>query len=383
MSHEPANPLKRLQDHGQSVYMDEIRRSWLSDGTLAALIERDGLRGVTSNPAIFQKALAAGGVYDRELKEAVAAGVGDAKAVFETLAVRDIQLAADVLRPTYEKTGHRDGFVSFEVSPYLAADTDGTVEYARRVHAWLGRENILIKVPGTPEGMPAIATLIGEGISVNVTLLFSVDAYEACAKAYMEGLETWVGKGNDPSDVASVASFFISRIDSLVDKKLEEAAGDASKKADAESLLGQIAVANGLVAYDRYHALVGSDRWKALAAKGARTQRVLWASTSTKNAAYSKTKYVDELVGEDTVNTIPEETFNEYRETGKPTPALQEGWEAKLAEAQAKMAKLESLGISIDACTEQLLDEGVTKFSEAFDTLLKAIENKRDVLKAA
>lgn len=378
-----SNPLIDVQKYGQSIWYDNIRRGMITSGDLQRMIDQDGLLGITSNPAIFEKAIADSGDYDPAIRAHVLQGVDSAMDIYERVAIEDIQLAADVLRPTYEKTGHRDGFVSFEVSPYLAADTDGTVEYARRVHAWLGRENILIKVPGTPEGMPAIATLIGEGISVNVTLLFSVDAYEACAKAYMEGLETWVGKGNDPSDVASVASFFISRIDSLVDKKLEEAAGDASKKADAESLLGQIAVANGLVAYDRYHALVGSDRWKALAAKGARTQRVLWASTSTKNAAYSKTKYVDELVGEDTVNTIPEETFNEYRETGKPTPALQEGWEAKLAEAQAKMAKLESLGISIDACTEQLLDEGVTKFSEAFDTLLKAIENKRDVLKAA
>ena len=379
-----SNPLIDVQKYGQSIWYDNIRRGMITSGDLQRMIDQDGLLGITSNPAIFEKAIAESGDYDPAIRAHVLQGVDSAMDIYERVAIEDIQLAADVLRPTYEKTGHRDGFVSFEVSPYLAADTEGTVEYARRVHGWLGRENILIKVPGTPEGMPAIATLIGEGISVNVTLLFSVEAYVACAKAYMEGLETWVGKGNDPSDVASVASFFISRIDSLVDKKLEAAAAAApEKKSDAESLLGEIAVANGLVAYDRYLELVGSERWKALAAKGARTQRVLWASTSTKNPAYSKTKYVDELVGQDTVNTIPDETFKEYRVSGKPTPALQDGWEAKLADAKAKMALLESLGVSISACTDELLDDGVTKFSEAFDTLLKAIENKRDVLKAA
>lgn len=378
-----SNPLIEVQKYGQSIWYDNIRRGMITSGDLQKMIDQDGLLGITSNPAIFEKAIAESGDYDPAVRAHVLQGVDSAMDIYERVAIEDIQLAADVLHPTYEKTDHRDGFVSFEVSPYLAADTEKTVEYARRVHAWLGRENILIKVPGTPEGMPAIATLIGEGISVNVTLLFSVEAYEACAKAYMEGLEIWTGKGNDPRDVASVASFFISRIDSLVDDKLEEAAADPAKKADAESLLGQIAVANGLVAYDRYLELIASDRWKALAAKGARTQRVLWASTSTKNKAYSKTKYVDELVGKDTVNTIPEETFNEYRSSGKPTPALQEGWEGKLAEAKAKMEKLAAVGVSIDACTDQLLEEGVTKFSEAFDTLLKAIEKKRNVLKAA
>lgn len=379
-----SNPLIDVQKYGQSIWYDNIRRGMITSGDLQRMIDQDGLLGITSNPAIFEKAIAESGDYDPAIRAHVLQGVDSAMDIYERVAIEDIQLAADVLRPTYEKTGHRDGFVSFEVSPHLAADTEGTVEYARRVHGWIGRENILIKVPGTPEGMPAIATLIGEGISVNVTLLFSVEAYVACAKAYTEGLETWVGKGNDPSDVASVASFFISRIDSLVDKKLEAAAAAApEKKSDAESLLGEIAVANGLVAYDRYLELVGSERWKALAAKGARTQRVLWASTSTKNPAYSKTKYVDELVGQDTVNTIPDETFKEYRVSGKPTPALQDGWEAKLADAKAKMALLESLGVSISACTDELLDDGVTKFSEAFDTLLKAIENKRDVLKAA
>lgn len=379
-----SNPLIEVQKYGQSIWYDNIGRGLITSGDLKRMVDEDGLLGVTSNPAIFEKAIAESDDYDPAIRALVSQGVDSPMDIYERVAIEDIQLAADVLRPAYEKSGHRDGYVSFEVSPYLAADTGKTVEYARRVHAWIGRENALIKVPGTPEGMPAIATLIGEGISVNVTLLFSVEAYANCAQAYIEGLETWVGKGNDPADVASVASFFISRIDSLVDKKLGEvAAADPSKKADAESLAGQIAVANGLVAYDRYHDIVAGDRWKALAAKGARTQRVLWASTSTKNKAYSKTKYVDELVGQDTVNTVPSATFDEYKVSGKPSPALQEGWDAKLAEARAKMATLEKLGISMDACTDQLLEEGVTKFSEAFDTLLKAIEKKRNILKAA
>ncbi|MDG2306045.1 MAG: transaldolase [Candidatus Binatia bacterium] len=379
-----SNPLIDVQKYGQSIWYDNIRRGMITSGDLQRMIDDDGLLGITSNPAIFEKAIADSNDYDPAIRAHVLQGVDSAMDIYERVAIEDIQLAADMLRLVFDRTGRRDGYVSFEVSPYLAADTAKTVEYARRVHKLLGRENVLIKVPGTPEGMPAIATLIGEGISVNVTLLFSVDAYVACAEAYMEGLETWVGKGNDPSLLASVASFFISRIDSLVDDKLAEAAAaNPGRKAEIEGLLGKVAVANGLVAYDRYHQLIGSDRWQALAAKGASTQRVLWASTSTKNKAYPKTKYVDELVGQDTVNTIPTDTFNEYRESGKPTPALQDGWDAKLAAAKATMATLADVGVSMDACTDQLLEEGVTKFSQAFDTLLKAIEKKRSVLNAA
>jgi len=379
-----SNPLIEVQKYGQSIWYDNISRGLIVSGELKRMVDEDGLRGVTSNPAIFEKAIAESSDYDPAIRALVRQGVDSAMEIYERVAIEDIQLAADVLRPVYDATDRRDGYVSFEVSPYLAADTEKTVEYARRVHAWIGRENILIKVPGTPEGMPAIATLIGEGISVNVTLLFAVDAYESCANAYMEGLEKWTGKGNDPSVVASVASFFISRIDSLVDDRLRALAeAEPAQKEKAESLAGQIAVVNALVAYDRYHQLVAADRWKALAAKGARTQRVLWASTSTKNKAYPKTKYVDELIGRDTVNTIPTETFNEYRRTGRPTPALQEEWEKKLAAARARLALLGEIGLSMDACTDQLLDEGVTKFSEAFDTLLRAIEEKRNVLKAA
>ncbi len=381
-----SNPLVEVQKFGQSIWYDNIGRGLITSGDLKRMIEEDGLLGVTSNPAIFEKAIAESHDYDPSIRALVGQGVDSALDLYERVAIEDIQLAADVLRPAYEKTGHRDGYVSFEVSPFLAADTQATVEYARRVHAWIGRENVLIKVPATPEGMPAIATLIGEGISVNVTLLFAVEAYEGCAQAYMEGLEAWVAKGNDPAEVASVASFFISRIDSLVDERLNEAAAaqnDAGARRRLEELRGQIAVANGRIAYERYQELVASDRWQALAARGARTQRVLWASTSTKNPAYSRTKYVDELVGLDTVNTIPGETFDEYRKTGRPGPALQEDWDARQADAHARMEALAAAGISIQACTAQLLEEGVGKFSEAFESLLKSIEDKRKLLNAA
>jgi transaldolase/glucose-6-phosphate isomerase len=276
--------------------------------------------------------------------------------------------------------------VSFEVSPFLAHQTQPTIEYARRVHKLIGRENILIKVPGTPEGMPAITTLVSEGISVNVTLLFAVEAYEACAEAYLKGLEAWAAKGKNPGAVASVASFFISRIDTLVDQQLAKASEgehDAARRSALQGLQGRVAVANGIIAYDRYKSLIASDRWRALAAKGAQTQRVLWASTSTKNKSYPKTKYVDELIAKDTVNTIPEETFDEYRAHGEPAPALDKDWQQKLAGAREVMSTLERLGLSMRAATDQLLKEGVDKFSEAFETLLKAVEKKRNLLRAA
>ncbi|MBM4266988.1 MAG: transaldolase [Deltaproteobacteria bacterium] len=371
-----SNPLVEVQKYGQSIWYDNIRRGLLTGGDLKRLVDRDGLRGVTSNPAIFEKAIAESGDYDDALRALVGKGVEDPMDLYEHVAIEDIQSACDILRPVYDSTKHRDGYVSFEVSPFLAADTQKTVEYARRVHKWIARDNVLIKVPGTPEGMPAIATLIGEGISVNVTLLFAVGAYEDCAHAYMEGLEQAAAKGKKPGEIASVASFFISRIDSLVDKKLEAAGADPS-------LQGKAAVANGIVAYDRYKRLIASDRWKALAAKGAATQRVLWASTSTKNAKYSKTKYVDELIGPDTVNTIPEETFNEYRESGHPSAGLAEGFEAKFEAAKHTLAAIEKAGVSMKSVTDELLKDGVAKFSEAFEVLLRSIEKKRNLLKAA
>ncbi len=378
------NPLLEIQRLGQSIWYDNIRRGLITSGRLQRMIEEDGLLGITSNPAIFEKAVVESSDYDQAIKALVRRSAASAVEIYERLALLDIELAADVLHPIYERTGGRDGFVSFEVAPELAHDTAGTVAYARRVHAELGRENVLIKVPGTPAGMPAVADLIADGISVNVTLLFSVDAYEACARAYMEGLERYLAGGRDPARVASVASFFISRIDTLVDRKLEAAAAaDPARAERARRLRGRIAVANGIVAYHRYRELLSSERWRSLAARGARPQRVLWASTSTKDPSYSKTKYVDELIAPDTVNTIPEETWNEYRAHGRPEAGLTEGWEEKLAAAERDLAELGEVGVSLDEATDELLTEGVGKFADAFQTLLAALEQKRSLLRAA
>ena len=380
------NKLLEVQKFGQSIWYDNIRRGIITSGQLQGMIDGDGLLGITSNPAIFEKAIVDSSDYDQAIKALVSQGCGSPVAIYERLAIEDIQLAADLLHPVYVKTGGRDGYVSFEVAPDLAHDAEGTIEYARRVHAAIGRENILIKVPGTPAGMPAIAQLISEGISINVTLLFAVKAYEDCALAYMEGLERYSSGGRDPGRISSVASFFISRIDSLVDKWIEKAAkeaSDAAKKARLEKLVGRVAVANAIVAYEKYEELTRGARWQALAAKGARTQRVLWASTSTKDPRFSKTKYVDELIAPDTVNTIPEETFVAYRDQGHPTAGLADGWERRLADAKATMRELADLGISIDEATSELLADGVKKFADAFQGLLASVEKKRSVLRAA
>ncbi|HEY8515723.1 MAG TPA: transaldolase [Candidatus Binatia bacterium] len=381
-----SNPLLEIRKYGQSIWYDNIRRGIITSGQLQSMIDNDGLRGITSNPAIFEKAVVESSDYQHAMKALVLQGVGTAVDIYERLAIEDISWAADMLHGVYDESNGRDGYVSFEVAPALANDTKGTVEYARRVHRLIGRDNVLIKVPGTPEGMPAITQLISEGISVNVTLLFSVDAYEACANAYMEGLERYAASGRDPGRVASVASFFISRIDTLVDEKLEkllETTTDAAKRKQIEGLLGRVAVANGILAYERYKQLIATDRWKALAAKGAQTQRVLWASTSTKNPKYPKTKYVDELIAPDTVNTIPEETFVEYRKNGKPSPGLAEGWERHLANAREVMSTLDAVGISMKDVTDQLLREGIKKFIDPFDKLIATIESKRRMLQAA
>jgi transaldolase/glucose-6-phosphate isomerase len=378
-----SNPLIDVQKYGQSIWYDNIRRGILTSGELQGLVENDGLLGVTSNPAIFEKAVVGSADYDGDLRTHVGNGVKDPMDLYEALAIEDIQLAADILHPVFVKTAGRDGYVSFEVSPYLSADTEGTVAYARRVHQQIGRENILIKVPGTPEGMPAIRKLISEGISVNVTLLFSVKAYEDCSEAYLAGLEDAAAAGRDLSKIASVASFFISRIDSLADSRIADVLAneeDAVKRRATESLQGRIAVANGMVAYASYQQTVAGDRWAALAAAGATSQRVLWASTSTKNPAYPKLKYVEELIGEDTVNTIPAATFDAYREEGHPTPALQTNWDDKLAEAREIMSALQELGISMDQITDELLADGVRQFSEAFGVLLASVESKRDAI---
>lgn len=369
------NPLKNLADYGQSVWLDYIRRGLITSGELARLIQEDGLKGVTSNPSIFEKAIAGSTDYAAALDELRGRPDLGAMGLYEHLAVRDIQDAATVLRPVYEATGRRDGYVSLEVSPTLAHDTQRTVEQARRLWKTVARDNVMIKVPGTPEGVPAIEQLTGEGININVTLLFDLEAYERVALAYLAGLEALSARGGDLSRVASVASFFVSRIDAAVDAQVAERLKNSTRPEDQallRSLPGKVAIANAKLAYQRYTEIHQGARWQALAGKGARTQRLLWASTGTKNPVYRDVLYVEELIGPDTVNTIPPATLDAFRDHGQPRASLQEG----LAEARETMARLTRAGISLKEVTDRLLQDGVYLFAEAFDKLLAAVETR-------
>ena len=369
------NPIAALsRQYGQSVWLDYIRRSLIANGGLARMVEEDALGGVTSNPAIFEKAIDGSDDYAGAI-EALSKDAGlTAKEVYESLAVEDIQAAADVLRVVYERTKAADGYVSLEVSPELAKDTEGTLAEARLLWAAVARPNVMIKVPATAEGIPAIRTLIAEGTNVNVTLLFAREAYEAVAWAYIEGLEARAAKGQPLDHVSSVASFFVSRIDSLVDGWIAEKrkAATGADQALLESLLGKVAIANAKLAYQSYKAIFAGPRWEALAAKGAMVQRVLWASTGTKNPAYSDVLYVDELIGPDTVNTIPPDTLAAYRDHGRPGATL----EADLEGARATLDRLEQAGISLKKATDELLEDGLKKFVEPFAKLLKAVARR-------
>jgi transaldolase / glucose-6-phosphate isomerase len=367
------NPLKDLLKFGQSVWLDYIRRDLLTSGELKRLIDEDGLRGMTSNPAIFEKAIAGGNLYNDLLNSLKSRTDLDAKGRYEILAIRDIQDAADILRPVYESSKRRDGYVSIEVSPYLAHDTKGSLEEARRLWKSVGRENVMVKIPGTPEGLPAIQQALSEGININITLLFAQDVYVKVAEAYIAGLEQYAAGGGDVSKMASVASFFISRIDSEVDSILEgklKASKDTREQEQLKSLLGKIAIANGKQTYEKYQAIFSTPRWKALATKGAQTQRVLWASTSTKNPAYRDVLYVEELIGPDTVDTIPPATLDAFRDHGKPRASLTED----LASAHRTMETTAKVGISMKEVTDKLTNDGVRLFAEAFDKLLAAVE---------
>jgi transaldolase/glucose-6-phosphate isomerase len=370
-----SNPLKDLLNYGQSVWLDYIRRDLFTSGELKRLIEEDGLRGMTSNPAIFEKAIAGSADYTDLLQSLAARTDLDAKGRYEILAIRDIQDAADSLRPVYESSKRRDGYVSLEVSPYLARNTPDTIEEARRLWKAVRRENVMIKVPGTAEGIPAFQQLISEGINVNVTLLFSQEVYERVAAAYIAGLEQLAARGGDVNKIASVASFFISRIDSSIDSIVEarlKKSKDPREQEQLKSLLGKVAVANGKQTYQRYLRIVSDKRWKALAAKGAQTQRVLWASTSTKNPNYCDILYAEELIGADTVNTIPPATFDAFRDHGRPRASLTED----LDSANKTMETVAKLGISMKEVTDKLTDDGVRLFAEAFDKLLEALEKR-------
>src|SRR6202163_1240690 len=351
------NPLIQLQTFGQSIWLDYIRRDLLKGGELQRLIMEDGLRGMTSNPAIFEKAIAGSTQYQDFLDSLAGRADLDAKGRYELLAIRDIQDAADLLRPVYQSTKKRDGYVSLEVSPYLAHDTQGTLDEARRLWKSVARENVMIKVPGTSEGIPAFRQLISEGINVNVTLLFSQHVYEEVAAAFIDGVEKFAASGGDVSKVASVASFFISRIDVLIDSLVEEKLKketDPARKTKLQGILGKIAIANGKLTYEAYQRIFSSNRWKALAAKGAQTQRVLWASTSTKNPKYRDVLYVEELIGPDTVDTIPPATFDAFRDHGKLRPSLTEN----VDQAVKTMSDLEKAGLSMKQITEKLVIDG-------------------------
>jgi transaldolase / glucose-6-phosphate isomerase len=368
-----ANPLTQLQTFGQSIWLDYIRRDLLQGGELQRLITEDGLRGMTSNPAIFEKAIAGSTQYQDFLDSLAGRTDLDAKGRYELLAIRDIQDAADLLGPVYQTTKKRDGYVSLEVSPYLAHDTSGTIDEARRLWTSVARGNVMIKVPGTTEGIPAFRQLISEGINVNVTLLFAQGVYEQVAAAFIDGVEKFAAAGGDVSKIASVASFFISRIDSLVDSLVGDQLKketDASRKAKLQGILGKVAIANGKLTYEAYQRIFSSPRWKALAAKGAQTQRVLWASTSTKNPNYRDVIYIEELIGPDTVNTVPPATLDAFRDHGNPRPSLTENLDG----ARKTMADLAGVGIVMKDVTDKLTTDGVKLFADAFDTLLAAVE---------
>jgi transaldolase/glucose-6-phosphate isomerase len=370
------NPLRSLHEQGQAIWLDFLSRRFIADGELKKLVLEDGLSGVTSNPSIFKKAIGGSSDYDASLSSAADLAGRDAMAVYESLAVQDIQNAAEVLRPVYKQTERADGFVSLEVSPYLANDTEGTIAEARRLWKRVDRENVMIKVPATEAGLPAICRLIGEGLNINITLLFSRTVYARVAAAYLEGLEQFLADGGNPGRLSSVASFFVSRIDTAVDKLIDEKLKTMPQSGESEALAGlrgKIAIANAKLAYQDYQKLFGGERWRKLSEKGARVQRLLWASTSTKNPAYSDVLYVDELIGPDTINTMPPETIDAFRGHGKVRPSLEEN----VAAAQSMFTTLAHFGISLEEVTTKLTNDGVQLFADAFDDLLGTVEKKR------
>ncbi len=373
------NPLRSLQMQGQAVWLDFLARRFLNGGGLEKLVGADGLSGVTSNPSIFEKAIAEGSEYDTALREAEAENDFDVMTLYELLAIEDIRQTADVLRPVHKATHGADGYVSLEVSPYLAMDTEATIAEARRLTKLVGRDNVMIKVPATEAGLPAIRQLIGEGFNINVTLLFSQKIYARVAEAYLAGLEQVVARGGDPGKIASVASFFVSRIDSAVDELIDERLGrtqDSAQRAALVELKGKVAIANAKLAYRHYQRTFSGERWEKLKARGAHPQRLLWASTSTKNPDYSDVFYVEELIGPDTVNTMPPATMDAFRDHGRVRASLQGHVDA----AEQVMATLEACGIAIDAVTAKLTEEGVQKFAASFDQLLAAVARKRTQL---
>lgn len=371
------NPLKCLQEFGQSVWYDNIERKMLRSGELARMIKADGLRGITSNPTIFEKAIGGSNDYDTSLARQIqSVSHSNSREVFFALAIEDIQAAADLLKPVYEATTGLDGMVSLEVSPDLAYDTDATIKEALRLHERVARQNLMIKVPATREGVVAFEHLITEGINVNVTLLFSIDRYKEVAEAYIAGLEARLRRGQSVAGIASVASFFVSRVDAVVDKLLEARLAETNDREQAQSLLGKAAIANAKLAYEWYQRIFNSPRCEALKQAGAAPQRLLWASTGTKNPNYSDVMYVEALIGPHTVNTMPPATYDAYKHHGKPRLTLLENMD----QAHAQLAALKRLGIDLTAITEQLEEDGVKSFAKSFENLLTVITNKIDKL---
>lgn len=358
------NPLNQLETFGQSIWLDYIRRDLIASGELKRLIEEDGLRGMTSNPAIFEKAIVESADYDDDIRAQARTG---SKTIYETITQRDVQDAADVFRPLYDRTDGVDGYVSLEVNPHLAHDTKGTVDEARQLWRALDRPNVLIQVPATIEGLPAIRQLIGEGISINATLIFGLPRYREVAEAYIAGLEIGAAEGIPIHRIASVASFFVSRIDTLIDPLLAKLRGDEAE--NAKSAQGQVAVTTAKIAYQMQKELFSSDRFMTLSAQGARAQRLLWASTGTKNSEYSDIKYVEALIGQDTVNSAPLETINAYRDHGGPQARIKQ----HIVDTARLFNQLPELGIDLKALTQQLEDEGVEKFNKPFDQLMETL----------
>ena len=372
------NPLRELEALGQSVWLDDIDREHLRSGLFEQLITQDGLSGATGNPTIFEHSIDHGTAYDEQMRQLIAQGK-DAQAIYETLAMTDVRQVADLLRPLYERTGGQDGFVSIEVSPYLAHDTEGTLGEVRRFWQSIDRPNLMVKIPSTPAGIPAIRQALAEGININITLIFSIENYRQVAEAYLSALEERSARGQDISRLASVASFFVSRVDVLVDQLLGnqiKASTDPARPQQLTVLQGKAAIANARLAYQEFHRLFSGPRFAMLKQHGARVQRPLWASTSTKNPAYRDVLYVEELIGPQTVNTMPLTTLDSFREHGRVRLSLED----HLAEAQAELAALEQAGIHYSQVTRQLQEEGVQKFIDSFQKLFACLDKKRQVL---
>ena len=375
---QSANPVKQLLAHGQSPWLDFIRRSFLAEGSLKKLVDEDGLGGVTSNPSIFEKAMGSGADYDTQFKELAAGGVHDANELYEDMAVDDIRHAADILRPVYDRTRGLDGFVSLEVSPYLALRTEETIAEARRLWKWVDRPNLMVKVPGTEQGAPSVRTLIEDGLNINVTLLFALSAYQAVAEAYLAGLEARLAKGLKLSGISSVASFFVSRIDAQIDKTIDQRIKDGDPESEAlKKLRGRVAIANAKQAYAWYQEMKQSDRWKKLEEAGANPQRLLWASTGTKDKAYSDVLYVEELIGRDTVNTMPPATMDAFRDHGVAADTLTQESGRSPAYPGGNRTLRPRSGIGV---TKHLVEDGVKLFADAADNLLGAVAQKRTAL---